>query len=409
MIFNSLGSNYSGQFVKLAMKQLIWPNQKAKVQLQQKLEKQFKGQAILVYKGRDAIELALRAYGIGPGDQVLIQAFSCYAIEEAIKRTKAEAVYVDLAKGQLNPGVKELQAGLKREPVASRPKAVLIQHTLGQPAEIKKIKKWCQANKLLLIEDLAQSFGATDKAGESLGTLADVVVLSFGRDKILDAVAGGAVIFKRKLKKIPTLSTQSISQVQVIKDMIYPYLTWKIRSSYGWGTNKLSLGKLRHWLAKKFGLLGSPTISPTEKALAMPNAYATLVLQQFQDLSQQLNHRRHLAKFYQKELKSVKNLEILIDKDAITHGVNLRVAIAVKQPANLIMFLAKKGLYLGDRWYKQAVDCGSHRCQTNYQANSCPRAEELAQQVVNLPTHREMTENKALKLAALIKEFLKKN
>ena len=134
-IFNSLGSNYDHQFVWLSLRQLFWPQKDQTQVLKQKLDDLFAADSYLFYKGRDAIEFALLSFGIGQGDQVLTQAFSCFAIEEAIVRTQAEAVFVDIDQ-DLNLTVATLEKALIK---ATRPKAVLVQNTLGSPAQIKKI------------------------------------------------------------------------------------------------------------------------------------------------------------------------------------------------------------------------------------------------------------------------------
>ena len=108
MINASLGAHYSTRFV-LTSVGLWWQTllglqaTQASARLKTKLELLFDGQAALVYKGRDAIELVLRAYGLtDPSSVVLTQAFTCFAIEEAIVRAGATPHYADIGKDQLN-------------------------------------------------------------------------------------------------------------------------------------------------------------------------------------------------------------------------------------------------------------------------------------------------------------------
>jgi len=398
-IFNSLGSNYDLKFVLLALQQIFFANKRALTKLERLLEEMFQGKAYLFYKGRDAIEFTLRSFDIGKNDEVITQAFTCYAIEEAIKRTGAQPVYADLGDDQLNPSIKTLNEALKRSKNA---KAVLIQHTLGHPAQILEIKKWCQKNNLLLIDDLAQSLGGVDEKGDSLGTQADAVVLSFGRDKVVDAVAGGAVVFKNQqaLKKaedtMSHLSTQ-VSKQLIIKEMLYPKITRLIRNTYDFG-----LGKLVHFLAKKLSLLKSPIISETKQYSAMPVAFASLALYQFKQLDSELKHRKHIAKIYEQNLKNIKAVKSLSDKSSIENGSNLRFAIKVKEPKNLITYLNKHKIYLADRWYRKAVDCGTLECDSLYQSGLCPNAEEMANTIVNLPTHQYINEDDANRIIDIL-------
>ncbi|MBD3279658.1 MAG: hypothetical protein GF390_03030 [Candidatus Pacebacteria bacterium] len=411
--FNSLGSNYDSEFVLLALKQLFWPAKKARQQLCVRLAKFFQTPAStvqLVYKGRDAIELALKIAGIGQGDQVLTQAFACYAVEEGIKRTQAQPVYVDLATQSLNPSIKTLNQALKRAPAA---KAVIIQHTLGSVAEIKKIKAWCTKHNLILIEDLAQAMGGCSQADqqhpkpETLGLSADLIVLSFGRDKIIDAVTGGAVIVKaKKLQKqwqtrfgkasVPYL----VGEGTRVKKLLYPLLTYLIRFSYDW-----QVGKLLHWLAKKFHLIDSPLVCQTQQAATLPQAFAQLALKQLARLSTQLEHRQKIAQYYYHHLSSLKHLQLITTQQDLQYGANLRFAIAVAAPQKLLAYLANHKLYVADRWYRSAVDCGQEQCQTVYKPGSCPQAEQLAQQIINLPTHQYVKMNTAAQIVQLLKSY----
>lgn len=390
-IFNSLGSNYTLSDAWLAIQQLgIKKDQRPK--LIQRLDHKFAGQTHLFYKGRDAIEFTLRSYGIGQGDQVITQAFACFAIEEGIVRTGAKPVYVDIAPQTLNPSVATLETARQSAPQA---KAVLIQHTLGLPAPILAIKKWCHQHQLLLIEDLAQSIGAVDEQGQPLGTLADAIILSFGRDKIIDAVSGGAAIFKLKptqLAQAEALVSSTLDSNIVVKDMLYPLLTWLIRQ-----THSLGIGKIIFQICKRTGWLTSPIASPTQQMVKLPSAYAPLIWRQLDQLASSLQDRRKKASYYAADLK-------LISGDLIDRAANLRVAFLIAKPDQLTKSLTKAGIYLTDRWYRQPVDCGSLNCHSEYIKGSCPNAELAAQQVVNLPTHRGINLASIEKIVQLIQQ-----
>src|SRR5579859_7971278 len=352
-IFHSLGSNYSLSFAVLALRQLFGSSAVATSKLKEKLESRYEGEAFLFYKGRDSIEFALRYFGIGEGDEVITQAFTCFAIEEAILRAGARPLYADLAKNQLNPSIQTLQHAFK---LASKPKAILIQHTLGYPATIKEIAEWAHAQNLIVIEDVAQSFGASDTDGVEVGTYADVVICSFGRDKIVDAVSGGATIIKtRHIKKslLNKLHAQpGIFHVHgrvpfgiVARDMVYPFFTWMIRRTHQWGLGKVifRLGRMTH-------ILTSPIASPTSQTTSMPAADAVLVLSQLRNLPKQLEHRRALAQIYAPLLKNAVDIE---------HGVSLRFPLVVSDPTKLIRTFVREHIYLSDRWYRTPVDSGS--------------------------------------------------
>jgi perosamine synthetase len=412
-VFHSLGSNYSKRFIFLALQQLWSIQPTATQQVQQLLENKYHGRAYLFYKGRDAIEFTLRAYGIGENAQVLTQAFTCHAIEEAIVRAGAKPVFVDLEKNQLNPSVATLQAAYKKFP---RARAVLIQHTLGYPAEIQRIAQWCRKNKLLLIEDLAQALGAQDADGIEVGTYADVVVCSFGRDKVIDAITGGAVILRQDSpffelaedKKVLDRAVKSnVPKSVVRKDLFYPLLTWMIRS-----THQIGVGKILFQLAKALHLFTSPILSPTSTMSSLPVEYAPLVLWQFQHVQAVSNHRQEIAELYLDLLGHAPDLPLdtlhsYLKKDGLQKPAYLRFALAVPQPVELAKSLLKSKIHLTDRWYRQAVDSGSLNLESSYPNGSCSEAEFRAMHIFNLPTHRYITKKTAQRIMTAVLEIVK--
>ncbi len=147
-LFNSLGSNYSEKYIALT-KQLLWykkssdSHEKLEVALSHYLPK---GEFLFYYKGRDAIAAALNLCDTTRNNKVFIQAFACYAIEEAVVRAGLKPCYVDIGKETLNVTVETLDVASKKHGL---PAVVLIQHTLGISAEIRSIRRWCDKNNVL--------------------------------------------------------------------------------------------------------------------------------------------------------------------------------------------------------------------------------------------------------------------
>jgi dTDP-4-amino-4,6-dideoxygalactose transaminase len=405
-IFNSLGSNYSFSFSLLALKQLLAPNRQHLKHLEEKLSNKFDDQVKLVWKGRDAIELCLASYGIGQGDQVLTQALTCHSVEEAVKRTGAEVVYTDVEPNQVRLDFDQFKQTVSNH---SDIKAVIVQHTLGYPDQVGRISDFCQQQDILLIEDLAQSLGGEDYSLEKLGSRADALILSFGRDKIVDGISGGAVVFRKPVEQnleipfaLPSSKPKQVRRARKIinQDLFYPVLTWLIRKTYG-----LGLGQLIHYMAQKLGWFYSPVKSNHQHYCSLPAYYAPLIEQSYDQLERNINHRRKLAHYYLNQLSQLESVELMVDREQVSRGTNLRLPILVENPASLIKFLKKRGIYLSDRWYKQAVDAGSTNQDSVYQANSCPQAEQVAQKIINLPTHQEVNLSQAEQISASIKNW----
>lgn len=404
-IFNSLGSNYNFALATKALVYLFHPDLAWLESLRQELLSLWPGQTVyLSMKGRDAIELGLRGFGVGLGDVVLTQALSCVAVEEAIIRAGAKPAYYDLAKNKLKPSVETLELAYKKliksGIIKNQIKVMIVQHTLGVPAPILEIQNWCRQHNLLLFEDLAQTAGAKDENSNLLGSNADAVILSFGRDKILDAVAGGAVIFKTQPQKSLTqFISDCASPFGVFRDMTYPILTWLIRKTFGFG-----IGRVLLKVIQGLSVWHSPVLADCNRPTNMHPAYAALILERLKTRTNELEHRRQIAQIYQAKLKQYS----LLSDDDILMGANQRYSILVDDPKKIIDYMKKYQIFLSDRWYRSPVDSGSLHRSTVYQSGSCPNAENIAKQIVNLPTHINVNAEDALRICQLVDSLMNK-
>jgi hypothetical protein len=146
------------------------------------------GHAIGVASGTDAIELALRACGIGQGktgDLVFTVSHTAVATVAAIERAGAIPVLVDIKPGGFTMDPSALAAAL-RDPPPGRPAAILPVHLYGEPADMTPILQLAHRHGLRVIEDCAQSHGAL-YAGRPAGSLGDIASFSFYPTKNLGA------------------------------------------------------------------------------------------------------------------------------------------------------------------------------------------------------------------------------
>jgi len=158
-------------------------------ELEIRLSEMFGREVVLVGSGTDALALSLKAIGVGPGDLVAVPAISAIPTAVAVHMTGAEPLYIDVDGGfTMDP------RALERVASYPRLKAVVPVHLYGNPAEIGKIRVICCANRLLLVEDCAQSLGAHSHE-LPLGTLGSAGALSFYPTKNLGCMGdGGAVV-----------------------------------------------------------------------------------------------------------------------------------------------------------------------------------------------------------------------
>lgn len=144
--------------------------------------------AIGVNSGTDALVIALRALGIGPGDEVITTPFTFFATAEAISMVGATPVFVDI-----DPRTFNIDPTLIEPAITERTKAIVPVHLYGQAADMDPILALARRYHLIVIEDTAQAFGGEYK-GRKLGTLGDAGAFSFFPSKNLGGFGDGGLI-----------------------------------------------------------------------------------------------------------------------------------------------------------------------------------------------------------------------
>lgn len=144
--------------------------------------------AIGCASGSDALLLALMAYGVGPGDEVITTPFSFFATAGSIVRLGARPVFIDIEESTFN-----IDATLIQQAVSERTKAIIPVHLFGQCAEMDPIDRIANVRKLAVIEDAAQAIGA-QYCGQRAGRIGDVAAFSFYPSKNLGGAGDGGLL-----------------------------------------------------------------------------------------------------------------------------------------------------------------------------------------------------------------------
>ena len=167
------------------------------VQFERKLEA-FCGakHAIAVANGTDALQIALMAAKVGPGDAVYVPSFTYTATAEVILVLGARPVFVDVDPSTFNIDCADLARKIKATNRGTlTPKAIISVDLFGLPADSDALSMIATEHGLFLISDAAQSFGAQNSAGRNVGTLAPVTTTSFFPAKPLGCYGDGGAIF----------------------------------------------------------------------------------------------------------------------------------------------------------------------------------------------------------------------
>ncbi len=144
--------------------------------------------AIGVDSGASALELVLRAYDVGDGDEVITASHTFSATAFAISATGAKPVFVDVDQHTYN-----MNPALVEAAITPRTKAIMPVHLYGQPADIDEISRIARKHNLLLIEDACQAHGAKFQ-GKRVGSFGDSAAFSFYPGKNLGAYGDGGMI-----------------------------------------------------------------------------------------------------------------------------------------------------------------------------------------------------------------------
>ncbi len=347
----------------------------------------------LFSSGRAGMYYCLKALGVGKGDEVLVQAFTCVSVPDAILWTGAVPVFVDVKRETYNVDPEDFE-----KKITPHSKAVIVQHTFGIPANIKVVQSIARRHGLVVIEDCAHALGGSLHS-LPLGSFGDLAVFSFGRDKMISSVFGGAVCVKDK-KTAKVLKEFEDHLLTPTLFFVYQQLFYLIIYAISLPFYNIGLGKIILRATSMFGLL-SKAIRPEERRgkmppfihYAFPQKLGCLLFHQWKKIEIFTRHRKAISEIYIKKLSL-----------PLKSYPYIRVPFVVK---NKIAFLdrAKRfGIHLGN-WYRSPID-PSGKDATVFHYKKCKEAEFLAEHTVNLPTHINIKKMDAEKIIAFINNAL---
>jgi dTDP-4-amino-4,6-dideoxygalactose transaminase len=336
--------------------------------------------------GRAALRVSLEGLQLEPEAKVVVQAFTCIVVPEAVMAAGYRPVYVDID-DRYNIDPAALEKLLNADPAI---RAVVVQHTFGYPADIEAIRDLCQEHGVRLVEDCAHALGATVN-GQPVGSFGDVAMFSFGRDKVVSSVSGGVAITNDPVVGAAINRAWRAARLPGIwwvgQRLRHPLIFWLGKRFYfagGLGKAIIQVGRTFYlWplvltAAERRGV-------PDKTVQRLPNALAGWALSQLRRLEAMNTHRRELAASYAAALSESPFISPVPSPWSAPNY--LRFPIRVPNRDAVLKQLRKAGILLGD-WYSQPVmPCDAELSVVGYQPGSCPRAEAASSEVVNLPTN----------------------
>ncbi len=311
------------------------------------------------------LHLALRILGVGKDDYVLASSFTFIGSVSAILYQGANPLFVD-SDESWNISPELLRKAIKTAP--KKPKALILTHLYGQLCKLDEIIALCKKEGIYVIEDAAESLGASYGSQQS-GTLGDMGVYSFNGNKILTTSGGGMLVSENKawIEKAKFLSTQAK------EDFLFE-------------------APILHYEHKEFGY-----------NYRMSNVLAAIGVAQMEVLAQRVERRREIFSLYQKELSQIKEISFMPE---ITHSRGTRwlstLTFEKTNPLALIEALEKENIESRPLWkpmhlqplFKDALVVEDGTSQRLFERGLC------------LPSGSSMSDESVVRVCNIIKKVL---
>ncbi len=345
--------------------------------------------AISFGSGRMALYAALSSLGVREQDEVILPAFTCVVVPNAVLYLGARPVYVDIRLEDFN-----IDTELLEKAITPRTKVILAQHTFGRPCDLEAISKIAKRHGIKVIEDCAHAFGATYR-GKPVGGFGDLAIYSTDHSKVINTHLGGVVTAPAPLhqslrefqKKSPPLSARHQLKIQLSFLIEFIFLHPVMHR----------ISKLPFLVFNKLGFLfyfkdELQTRKPPGYPCPMTRFQAWLGLSQLRAAPKMLEHRSRVASLFAEA-------GLISPRELSEGSAWLRVSWFTENRARLEKKIGK--LFELGIWFTSVVSGrDDHFEQVGYAEGSCPRAEWACSRIINFPTHPRVPE-------AWLKGFLK--
>ncbi len=354
-------------------------------------------------KGRQGLYALLRSLGIGAGDEVMVPAFTCVVVPNAILYTGATPVYVDIDARTFNLTVEHI-AGK----ITPATKAIIVQNTFGLSPDFDPILQFARSRGLFVIEDCAHGFGGQYK-GKPNGTLGDAAFFSTQWNKPFSTGLGGFVYVKspdlakamqekeQKLTPPSRLFEYALrAQIFARRYLLRPFIYWPVLKLY----RKLSAWSIVSGSSESEELTG--TRKPANYLRAFGKVQAKEGVRALAKFKAIKRKRERIATFYD-ELFVRLNLPRPYIPPYACHGW-LRYPFLVKDRDRFLQLAEKARIPIGD-WMRSPlhpVAEGWERWGYAYGEN--PTGEYLSSHVLNLLTDPDVTDQQLKNTAAFLEK-----
>jgi dTDP-4-amino-4,6-dideoxygalactose transaminase/GNAT superfamily N-acetyltransferase len=335
--------------------------------------------------GRAAIFFLLKAL---PQKKVFIPAYTCAVVKEAVLFAGKQCIEIDIDLETFSFDAKRLEKEIIPNSI------VLATHQFGIPCDIYAIKKICEKNNCILLEDSAAAFG-TMIGGKLAGTFGSASILSFDYTKTLTCARGGAIIFndislyETVLKSVPVLKKDSLGSF--MKRFFFVSFYNFFASPLVYSIFTLPLLAKNSLFADKGQI--SRHFSPEYKQ-KFSDFQARLGLIQFSRIKKTIEKRKKLALFFHERLSKIENLGIP-KKESLENSVLIRFPIIVPSLDKIAFYWACRA---------EGLDLGFSFSYSLAEKQKAPNAFFAGEKVLDLPFYSLLSKREMKKIVEIVKK-----
>ena len=339
----------------------------------------------LYWKGRVALSAILKSMEVGENDEVIVQAFTCVVVANAIIYLGANPVFTDIDSNSLNSSVFQI-----KKSITPKTKAIILQNTFGLSTDVDKIIDIAKAKNIYVIEDCTHGFGGTYE-GHKNGFFADASFYSSQWNKPFSTGLGGIAVVRniqlqnRIIEINKTLLKPTKKDIFSLKILIF------IRHNFVNSFTFWKLVKIYRWLSKYNLILGSSSgeeingiIEPIDYFKRKSEFQMKIGLKALSKFNNLITLRKQNANIYQKFL--LKRKKTLLQEGNKKNHSYLKFPLLVKERDNFLILAEQNKIELGE-WFNSPI----HPVKENLEMwginlKEIPNSNSISKNIVNLPT-----------------------
>ena len=333
-------------------------------EFEEKLSEYLNTNVITCGNGTDALQIAFMALNLNPGDEVITTPFTFISTVEVLVLLGLKPVFVDVCPDKFNIDSSKIENAITK-----KTKAILPVHLFGQCADLETILNLSGKYNLKVVEDACQALGTDylfkEGTGKKAGTIGHVGCNSFFPSKNLGAFGDGGAVYTNDKKR-----------ANVIRSIA-------------------NHGRKEMYVYERVGVNSR-----------LDSIQAAILEVKLKYIEKHIKARQKVASFYDNCLKEIEEIQIPARAEYSTHTFH-QYTIKTERRNELQAFLKKKGIP-SMVYYPRPIHLQGACRFLGYKKGDFPNSEKLAETVLSLPMHTELTEDQLKYIVGSINEFFKK-